>query len=61
MTEYNLHCNRCGSEGVLKSYYCKAKLRYYVQCPICGQLGRDGRREKDAMIYWEIDNTPLSD
>ena len=60
MTEYNLRCIICGSDGVVKSYYIKGKIRYYVQCPVCGHTGSDGRREEDAMTYWEIANTPLS-
>lgn len=56
-----MHCIICGSIGEVKTYYLKGRLKYYVQCPKCGRMGRDGRREKDAMIFWEIDNTPLSD
>lgn len=60
MTDYNMHCIICGSNGKIKSYYIKGKIRYYVQCPVCGHTGSDGRREEDAMTYWEIANTPLS-
>lgn len=59
--DINLHCIVCGGTGEVKTYYYKARLRYYVQCPVCGRIGRDGRKERDAKIYWEIDNTPLSD
>lgn len=50
------HCSRCGNDGEIKCYPLKGKIKYYVYCPKCGQMGADGNTPEKALVFWDIAN-----
>lgn len=52
-----IQCSRCKNDGELKYYLDRGKKKYYVQCPVCGNMGKDVNNVDMALVLWSIDNT----
>ncbi len=55
----SLQCKNCKNEGELKYYVDMGKKKYYIQCPVCGNMGKDVNNVDMALVLWSIDNDSI--